>query len=169
MRSAYHWLACWPAHGLVCGLLTIDSLVDPHMGWYAVCLPLTRLLTRTWVGMRFAYHWLACWLAVRHSLGCQSETEVVLKYIILKVVKYAEITWYLIQIYSQSNLPTPWCENRKIRHENEILKANNCTSRNFRFIECNQKNIPQNLVILLNGLLTIRIRDTGLPIYSKYT
>jgi hypothetical protein len=30
----------------------------------------------------------------------------------------------IAQLYSQGNLPTPRHKNRKIRHENEILKAN---------------------------------------------
>jgi hypothetical protein len=54
------------------------------------------------------------------------------------------------QLHSQGKLTTPSGENRKIRHKNEILKANEHAPRVYKLqiYRLVPKNIPQNLVRL---------------------
>jgi hypothetical protein len=54
------------------------------------------------------------------------------------------------QLHSQSKLTMPRRENRKIRHENEILKANEPAPyvEKLHFYRLIPKNIPQRFVRL---------------------
>jgi hypothetical protein len=56
----------------------------------------------------------------------------------------------IAQLHSQSKLTTAWHENRKIRYENELLKAKEPAPDVYKYqiYRMTPKNLPQNLVRL---------------------